>query len=212
MQKNALFFIFFATPSGLSSFFAFWGLSFSSIVFSAALLCRLFLITLCSNDIFVSLTACCHGSRPCLFSFRFLLSGLRCRQITAALSSLHVRTLLSRIAPCLCIMFCTRLQTPAVCPIQDKCGCSLCGGVVFVVYAGLYPAYSKGEPLRSPFHYQPLLAMLIFLHALILFHGLRGDSGRGFRAVAYLRVGRARADRAPSLAAGQTHSHTNSDY
>ena len=92
LQKNAFFFIFFATPSGLSSFFAFWGLSFSSMVFSAASLCRLFLISLCSNDIFVSLTACCHGSRPCLFSFRFLLSGLRCRQITAALSSLYERT------------------------------------------------------------------------------------------------------------------------
>ena len=28
MQKNALFFIFFATPSGLSSFFAFWAFFF----------------------------------------------------------------------------------------------------------------------------------------------------------------------------------------
>ena len=45
LQKNANIFIFFATPSGLSSFFAFWRLSFSSMVFSAALLCRLFRFT-----------------------------------------------------------------------------------------------------------------------------------------------------------------------
>ena len=51
------FLFFFATPSGLSSFFAFWGLSFSSMVFTAASLCRLFLFSLCSNDIFVSLTS-----------------------------------------------------------------------------------------------------------------------------------------------------------
>ena len=88
-------------------FLLFWG--FHS-VFSAASLCRLFRFThvfvcfggflfrlWCSPplrfvDYFVSLTACCHGSRPCLFSFRFLLSGLRCRQITAALSSLYKRT------------------------------------------------------------------------------------------------------------------------
>ena len=61
------------------------------------------------------------------------------------------------IAPCLCIMFCTKLQTPAVCPIQDKCGCS---GVLcalsplarFLRQLRLHsiPTYSKGEPLRSP--------------------------------------------------------------
>lgn len=84
-------------------------------------------------------------------------------------------------------------------------------GVVFVVYAGLYPAYSKGELLRSPFHYQPLLALLIFLHALILFHGFRGNSGRSFGAVANLRVGGACADGAPSLAARQSCAHRNAN-
>lgn len=84
-------------------------------------------------------------------------------------------------------------------------------GVVFVVYAGLYPAYSKGELLRSPFHYQPLLAMLIFLHALILFHGLRGNRGRGFRAVAYLRVSSARGDGSPRLAARHARAHRNAN-
>ena len=38
-----------------------------------------------------------------------------------------------------------------------------------------------------------------FLHALIFLHGLRGDSGRGLRAVAYLRVGGRCAYRPPSL-------------
>ena len=70
--------------------------------------------------------------------FSFAVGGLGHRQISPSLSSLHVRTLLSRIAPCLCIMFCTRLQTPAVCPIQDKCGCSPCGVFSFFVnYVGI---------------------------------------------------------------------------
>jgi len=53
--------------------------------------------------------------------------------------------------------------------------------------------------------------LLILLHALILFHGLRGNRGRGFRAVAYLRVGRARGDCAPSLATrhARAHRHAN---
>ena len=89
--------------------------------------------------------------------FSFAVGGLGHRQISPSLSSLHVRTLLSRIAPCLCIMFCTRLQTPAVCPIQDKCGCS---GVPCALSPlarflrqlrpNLIWTYSKGEPLRSP--------------------------------------------------------------
>ena len=53
--------------------------------------------------------------------------------------------------------------------------------------------------------------MLIFLHALILFHGLRGNRGRGFRAVAYLRVGRGRANRAPRFAARQTRTHRHAN-
>lgn len=82
--------------------------------------------------------------------------------------------------------------------------------VVFVVYAGLYPAYSKGEPLRSPYHFRPLLAVL-FLHSLILFYGLRGDSGRGLCAVTHLREGRARADRAPSLATRHSCAHRDTN-
>ena len=54
--------------------------------------------------------------------------------------------------------------------------------------------------------------MLILFDPLILFHGLRGDSGRGFRAVAYLRVGRARGDGSPSLAARQAHAHATQHY
>lgn len=84
--------------------------------------------------------------------------------------------------------------------------------VVFVVYAGLYPAYSKGEPLRSPLHSWPLLAVLILLDPLILFHGFRGNSGCSFGAVANLRVGRARADRAPCFAARHANCHANCDY
>ena len=39
----------------------------------------------------------------CFSPSLLVVGGSRCRQITASLSSLHVRTLLSRIAPCLCI-------------------------------------------------------------------------------------------------------------
>ena len=48
----------------------------------------------------------------------FLLSGLRCRQITAALSVLCVRTLLSRIASRLCY---TSTNADGL-PDTDKCG------------------------------------------------------------------------------------------
>ena len=44
--------------------------------------------------------------------------------------------------------------------------------------------------------------LLILLHALILLDRLGRDSGRGLCAIAYLRVGRGRADRAPCLATG----------
>ena len=44
---------------------------------------------------------------------------------------------------------------------------------------------------------------LLLLHALILLHGFRGDSGRGFRAIANLRVGGGRADGAPCFAGRQ---------
>ena len=49
--------------------------------------------------------------------------------------------------------------------------------------------------------------LLILLHALVLFNGLRGDSGRGLRAVAYLRVGGGGADGAPCLAAAETNCY-----
>ena len=39
------------------------------------------------------------------FLFLLVVCGLGHRQISPSLSSLHVRTLLSRIAPCLCITF-----------------------------------------------------------------------------------------------------------
>ena len=35
--------------------------------------------------------------------------------------------------------------------------------VVFVVYAGLYPAYCKGEPLRSPSILGCLLTMFFYM-------------------------------------------------
>ena len=72
-------------------------------------------------------------------------------------------------------------------------------------------AYSKGEPFRSPFVYS-FLALLIFLHALILLHGFRGDSGRGFGAVSYLRIGCARADGSPCFAAAETNSNADHHY
>lgn len=52
----------------------------------------------------------------------------------------------------------------------------------------------------------------LFLHALIFLHGLRGDCSCGLRAVAYLRVGRSRADRAPSLTARHAHCHAGHRY
>ena len=53
--------------------------------------------------------------------------------------------------------------------------------------------------------------MLLFLHSLVLFHGLRGDSGRGFCAVTNLRVGGACADGTPSLAARHSRAHCNAN-
>ena len=41
----------------------------------------------------------------CFFFLSVAVCGLGHRQISPSLSSLHVRTLLSRIAPCLCITF-----------------------------------------------------------------------------------------------------------
>ena len=43
---------------------------------------------------------------------------------------------------------------------------------------------------------------MLFLHALILFHRLGGDGGRGFRAVTHLRIARGRADGSPCFARG----------
>ena len=152
-----------------------------------------------------------------LLVFSFCSWWLGHRQISPSLSSLHVRTLLSRIAPCLCIMFCTRLQTPAVCPIQDKCGCSPCGVFSFFVnYVGIQFRHtakgSRHAPLPSwLFSARWCPAELVFLHALILLHGLRGDSSRRLRAVAYLRVGGRCAYRPPSLAARHSHAHCHAN-
>ena len=35
--------------------------------------------------------------------------------------------------------------------------------IVFIVYAGLYPAYRKGEPLRSPSNFGCLLTMFFYV-------------------------------------------------
>ena len=53
--------------------------------------------------------------------------------------------------------------------------------------------------------------LLILFDPLILFHGFRGNSGRSFGAVAYLRVGRGRADRAPRLATRHPRAHCNAN-
>ena len=59
---------------------------------------------------------------------------------------------------------------------------------------------------------RPFGRFLSFLHTLILLHGLSDDCGRGLGAVAYLRIGRGRADGSPSLTARQTHSHADHRY
>ena len=67
LQKNAFFFIFFATPSGLSSFFAFWGLSFG-VRSTHVLVCfGGFLFIRCSLRSRLVVTAVC---RVCFLSFR----------------------------------------------------------------------------------------------------------------------------------------------
>ena len=50
-----------------------------------------------------------------------------------------------------------------------------------------------------------------FLHSLVFFHGFATNRSSRLRAVAYLRVGRGRADRAPRFAArhARTHRHAN---
>ena len=52
----------------------------------------------------------------------------------------------------------------------------------------------------------------LFLNSGIFFLSFCHDCGRGLCAVAYLRVGRSRADRAPCLTTRQTYAHANSDY
>ena len=56
-----------------------------------------------------------------------------------------------------------------------------------------------------------LPAVLILLHPRVLLHSFRGNGRGGFRAVAYLRVGRACGDSAPRFTARQarTHCHAN---
>ena len=54
--------------------------------------------------------------------------------------------------------------------------------------------------------------MLLFLQSGVLFHRFRGDGRRGLCAVAYLRVGRARADRAPCLTARHAHADHRYQY
>ena len=74
----------------------------------------------------------------------------------------------------------------------------------------IIPHTAKGSVICSPSVFgcyalraisQPLRARLL-LHTLILFHRLGGDSGRGFRAVANLRIACGRADGSPRFARG----------
>ena len=50
--------------------------------------------------------------------------GLRCSRLPLRCPLFAIGRLLLRIALRLCGMFCTRSQTPKVCPIRAKCGCS----------------------------------------------------------------------------------------
>ena len=52
----------------------------------------------------------------------------------------------------------------------------------------------------APLQLLGCLVGVLLLHARILLDGLRGNRGRGLGAVAYLRVGRGRADGSPCLA------------
>ena len=52
----------------------------------------------------------------------------------------------------------------------------------------------------------------LFLHSLIFLYCLRGNRSCGLCAVAYLRIGRSRADRAPCLTAGHAHCHADHRY
>ena len=44
---------------------------------------------------------------------------------------------------------------------------------------------------------------VLLLHSGVFLNGLRGNSGRGFRAITYLRVGGGRADGSPCFARRQ---------
>ena len=52
----------------------------------------------------------------------------------------------------------------------------------------------------------------LFLNSGVLFLSFRHDSSCGLCAVAYLRVGRSRADRAPCLTARHAHRHADHRY
>ena len=78
-----------------------------------------------------------------------------------------------------------------------------CGAVSIWLLGGVPIGDDNGERLAP--------RLLILLHTLVLFDRLGRNRGRCFRAVAYLCVGRGRADRAPRLAArhARAHRHAN---
>ena len=53
--------------------------------------------------------------------------------------------------------------------------------------------------------------LLILFHSRVFFHGFATNRGRGLRAVAYLRVGRARADGSPRFTARHSSAHCNAN-
>jgi hypothetical protein len=52
----------------------------------------------------------------------------------------------------------------------------------------------------------------LFLHSGVLFLSFCHDSSRGLCAVAYLRIGRSRRDRAPCLTARHAKGEANRNY
>lgn len=57
----------------------------------------------------------------------------------------------------------------------------------------------------------PLNLGRLFFHSRVFFHGFATNRSRRLRAVAYLCVGRGRADRAPRLAARHSRTHCNAN-
>ena len=71
-------------------------------------------------------------------------------------------------------------------------------------------------PERSPVNREkrppPKRAWYLLFNSGIFFLSFRHDRSRGLCAVAYLRIGRSRADRAPCLTARHAHCHADHRY